>query len=176
MRLYKVLDRDGKPFHGGNGVWPLPQNGPGEWLEVEGDLIPCHNGLHLCRESDLLEWLGPCIYEAEYDGEMIECENKAVVRRARLIRGTAWSDRTARLFACDCAERVLHLADDPRCATAIEVARRFANDEANEAELAAARDAVWAAARVAVRAAAWGAAREWQQQKLVELLDNHSND
>ena len=60
MTYYKVLDENGAAFHGGAGVWPLPQNGePGEWVEVEGELIPCENGLHLCRERDLIAWLGP---------------------------------------------------------------------------------------------------------------------
>ena len=75
------------------------------------------------------------------------------------------TDPRLRLMACDFGEAVLHLVpegeDRPR--KAIEVARRFANGEATEEELAAARDAAWdaawAAARAAARDAAWDAAR-----------------
>ena len=38
-----------------------------------------------------------------------------MVREARLTRRCdGWTERTAREFACDCAERVVHLCDDPR--------------------------------------------------------------
>ena len=88
-------------------------------------------------------------------------------------------DREVRLFAADCAERVLHLfeskhPDDDRPRKAIEAARAFANgeiddaardaaraaagDAAGDAAWAAARDAAWAAARDAARAAARAAA------------------
>ena len=172
-QLYKVLAENGQPHHGGTGVWPLPNGKPGEWLEITGELVPCENGLHLCRQSDLLGWLGPVIHTAEYDGEMIEHNDKIVVRRARLIeRLDTWNDRTARLFAADCAERVLHLyeskyPDDSRVRNAIEVARKVANGELDISELAAAGDAAGAAAW----AAAGDAEREWQQARLFEYLD-----
>ncbi|MEE8288890.1 MAG: hypothetical protein V3R25_05710 [Nitrosomonadaceae bacterium] len=92
-----------------------------------------------------------------------------------------------RLFACDCAEHVLHLYEDkhdskaPR--KAIETARLYAKGDATKEELAAAGAAAWdaagdaagaaagAAARAAARAAAGDAARaaardderEWQK-------------
>jgi hypothetical protein len=172
--LYKVLSKDSKPYHGGIGKWPLPKNGePGEWLTVKGKLLPCMNGLHLCRESDLIYWLGPTIYEAEYNGHLVEHENKVVVRKARLVRQLdSWNERTARLFSCDCAEYVLHYfekkyPDDSRVRTAIEVGRLYADGKATLEDLraawAAARAAAWAAARAAAgaaaRAAAWDAAR-----------------
>ena len=80
-----------------------------------------------------------------------------------------------RLFAVFCARRVQHLMKDKRSLAALDVAERFANGEATENELAAARVAAWdaaaAAARVAAedtadaawaaaRAAAWAAARD----------------
>ena len=85
MQHYKVLAENGEPHHGGTGTWPLPNGVAGGWLEVTGELVPCKNGLHLCRPGDLIEWLGPVIYTAEYDGEMIEHNDKIVVRKARLI-------------------------------------------------------------------------------------------
>ena len=76
-------------------------------------------------------------------------------------------DRIARLFACDCAESVLHIyeeeyPDDNRPRNAIEVARRYALGQATEEELQAARnaaDASWSAAWDAARYAARDAAR-----------------
>ena len=68
------------------------------------------------------------------------------------------SDKIARLFACDCADHVLHFFEekypnDKRPRTAIEVARRYANGEATIEELSAASDGVWDAASDGVWAA-----------------------
>ena len=100
-------------------------------------------------------------------------------------------DRIARLFACDCAERVLPLyeakhPDDPRPRNAIAVARRYAMGEATSMELAAARaaaraaagdaardaawDAAWDAARDAAWDAAWDAEQTWQADHLRAML------
>lgn len=119
------------------------------------------------------------------------------------------ADRIARLFACDCAERVLPLfeatrPDDKRPRTAVKTARRFANGEATQRGLDAARAAAWDAARdaardatravawasaltaagaaardvalAAARALAWDAVgvAEWQRQRLQELLNGAS--
>ena len=167
MTIFKVLGENGQAFHGGSGKWSLPTaDGPGEWMPViEDELVPCKNGYHLCRKQDLLQWLGPTLYEAEYRGEMVVADDKIVVREARLLRKLdTWNERTARLFACDCAERVVRLTNDERCVGAIAVARRYANGEATSEELAAAwaaaRNAAvaWAAARNAAGAVAWAAA------------------
>lgn len=63
----------------------------------------------------------------------------------RLLRRVeTWNKRTARLFAADCAEAVVHLCgDDPRPRAAIDVARRYARGEASRDELDAARAAAW---------------------------------
>ena len=58
-------------------------------------------------------------------------------------------DKPARLFACDCAQRVAHINTDPRLQACIDTSRRFANGEATDGELSAARAAAWAAAREA---------------------------
>lgn len=90
------------------------------------------------------------------------------------LRSLEGADREIRLFSCDCAERVLHLyegqyPDDMRPRQAIEVARRYANGEATDEELTAARDAADAAGDAAdaddcdareAAWAAWAAARE----------------
>lgn len=151
--LYKVTDTGGRSlFHGGSGTWHK-----GIWRSVRGELEPCSNGLHLCREQDLMKWLGPVIWEAEVapGASVIETGDKVVVSRARVVRRLdTWNERTARLFAADCAERVVHLcAGDPRPREAMAVARAFANGKATKEGLATVEDA----ARAAARAAAWDA-------------------
>lgn len=170
MAVFKVLNEDGS-CNGGRGKWSLPTQNegswtPGEWMPaIEGKLVPCENGYHLCRSCDLPNWLGPVIYEAEYRGGRIDCDNKVVVREARLLRRLAgWNECTARLFACDCAERVLPLYErkypnDACPRRVIGVARNYAIGEATNSELAAAWYAAWDAARAAARGAAWDAAR-----------------
>lgn len=179
MTTYKVLNLDGTPCHGGQGgAWSLPTKRadgswePGEWREVTGELVLCENGLHGCDgERQLVQWLGPLVCEMEYDGEVVLGEDKVLGRRARLTRIVeTWNERTARLFVCDCAERVLpiferELVDDSRPRVAIETARRYANGEATREELAASWDAAMDAARSAMAAAsaaamtaAWDAA------------------
>ena len=164
--FYKALDEDGCSCNGGSGQWSLPRDGgPGEWMPaIEGTLVPCKNGYHLCEDAQVLDWLDVRIFEAEYRGEMIRYDDKIVVREARLVREfLEWNEGNARLFACDCAERVLPLfecvfADDARPREAIAVARCFAAGTATELELSAAEAAASTAARSAARFAAWSAA------------------
>ena len=185
-KYYKVLAEDGTPHHGGKGKWSLPTaDGPGEWMPQIEKIEPCRSGYHVCREQDLIYWLGPAIFEVEIRGTTIVHEeagsSKVVAAEARLIRRLdTWNDRTARLFAADCAEAVLPIFEkerpnDDRPRKAIQAARDFAEgrtgaaawaaarDAARDAAGAAARDAAGDAAgdaaRDAARAAAWAAAR-----------------
>ncbi len=168
--FYKVLNTDLTSRNGGEYRWAV-----GEWApEIEGDLVPCDNGYHVCQTCDLLTWLGPVICEAEIGGQVLRAENKTVARTARIVRVLdTWNERTARLFACDCAERVLPIFErqypaDGRPRMAVDTARRFAEGQATREELAAAGvaardaawDAVWAAAGAAPRDAARAAARD----------------
>jgi hypothetical protein len=167
MKIYKFLN-GGKSCNGGSYTWSLPvknEDGtwtPGEWTEpVEGEVVLCENGYHLCRAQDLVYWVGPELYEAEYEGDMVSDneppETKIAVRRARLTRRVeTWNARTARLFAVWCAREALKLVEtpDPASVKAVGIAEQYANGEATDEELAAA----WAAARDAARAAAWDAA------------------
>ncbi len=159
VMYYKILGEDRESVNGGNLTWT-----PGEWVTVEGEIVHCENGLHLCRKQDVLGWLGPTIWKAETRGELVEHDDKVVVREARITEQlTTWNERSARLFAADCAERVLHLfekerPDDSRVRNAIEVTRRVARGELPVSELAAARGAAMDAARAAARAG-WDAAR-----------------
>ena len=156
-RLFKCLKK-GRVGPNAGFQWPKPRT----WVKAEGPLSVCENGIHLCRENDLIHWFNDEIYEAEYRGaERIDSDDKIVVREARLTkRLRTWNEKTARLFACDCAERALPIfekkyPDDKRPRQAIETAREYANGKATKKELVAA----WAAARDAAGVAAWAAAR-----------------
>ena len=166
---FKALRKGRYTTHAGS-RWPKS----GIWLEVEGELVPCHNGLHVASLPQLLEfWLHERVWLVEVDDEAgtVQCDDKMVARRARLVRKLPWDGRVARLFAADCAERVLPVFErevpgDDRPRLAIEVARRSAGGDATDEELAAAGaaagDAAWAAARAAER--------EWQVARLAEIL------
>jgi hypothetical protein len=65
------------------------------------------------------------------------------------------TDRELRLFAVWCARQGQHLLTDPRSINAIDVSERYANGEATDEELAAARDAARAAFWAAEEGAAW---------------------
>ena len=96
-------------------------------------------------------------------------------------------DRLARLFACDCAESVLHLYErdypnDNRPREAIRISRACAvgeaiaeasaaaSDTARAAAIAAASAAASAAARAAASAAASDAARDAQKKLYVQYF------
>ena len=164
MTFYKVLDGY-QPTNGGSGRYP----GVGRWtrhLNPE-TLVACRVGYHVVKDVQVLDWLGPTIYEAEPCNQHppVDGGDKWVTCRVRLTRKLNWDDRTARLFAADCAkaallgERGSGREPDERSWTAIEVAIRFAEGDATVNELAAAGAAAWAAARDAARDAVWAAAR-----------------
>ncbi|KKM14731.1 hypothetical protein LCGC14_1703260, partial [marine sediment metagenome] len=165
--LFKVLNTDGSAIHG-KGKWNLPKNGtPGEWMPpIEGKLIACERGYHLCSANNLIVWLGPAIYIVKARGDILTSKDKLVVREARLIRRlNAWTEKSARLFACECAEHVLPIfeterPDDKRPRKAIAVTRRYVHGKATKNEMTAAAGAAWAAAGAAWAAAgaAWAAA------------------
>ena len=93
-------------------------------------------------------WAGTAIDILKH--ELIPSQDKLWV----VCKEEVLNARTLRLFAVWCARQVQHLMTDARSITALDVAERFANGDATQAELAAAR----AAARGAAKAAAWAAA------------------
>jgi len=134
MKYYKVLDKNRCSCHGGSAKWAYRK-----WMPHIDNINPCVSGYHVCREQDLVKWLHASIWEVEIKGRIIELEDKVVASDARLIRKVhAWNDRTARLFACDCAEHALQYAGAQHLSTlkrTIETARRYANGNATKKEL-----------------------------------------
>jgi hypothetical protein len=174
MSEYKSLTKENKgPYSDFDFTAYLPKGKhPGKWLPKVDCLELCVSGWHGCRDGDILNYLDANIYEIETRGEILTDEDKFSVQRIRLLRKCEnWNERTALLFACDCAERVLPIfekefPDDKRPRIAIETARQYANGKATTEELdaawVAAWDAAWAAkaagaAAEAARAAGWAA-------------------
>jgi hypothetical protein len=105
---YKFLRGDGTSlftsYH-----WPLPNRGPGEWVEAPVD--PCRSGIHACRPSDLPFWVARGLFEIELDGEVVEQRTKLVASRGRLVRRVeAWDDELREAYTRMCADRAHELA------------------------------------------------------------------
>ena len=121
MTYWKFLNEDGTPCHGGVGRWTV-----GEWREVTGQLV-CGNGIHACREADLVLRIGPALHPIALSGEAIAVVGK-VVARAGCVgpRLEGWNAQTQRLFAADCAARVKHHVRSRRASAAIVIVRAYA--------------------------------------------------
>ena len=159
---WKFLTADGNGPVSGN-EWHLPKGKrPGKWMpKIAGKLVLCRVGYHAFQRPQALGWINARLFEVEVKGDGLHesgVDGKSAFAEMRLVRElTNWNDRTARLFATDCAASVLGLYEkampkDDRPRKAIEVARLFAEGRATGTELDAAR-AAGAAARAAARAA-----------------------
>jgi hypothetical protein len=105
---YKFLRPEGMSVFTGF-QWPLPDGGPGAWVEAPAD--PCRSGVHACRPRDLPLWVGRVLYEAELDGEIVEQPMKVVASRGRLVRRVdAWDDAMRDAYTRMCADRAHELA------------------------------------------------------------------
>jgi len=176
MRYFKVLDENGRSAR--DQEWPLPEGeGPGQWLPpLEGDLVAYRNGYQVTTTEQLLQWLGPCIWEVEVRGDVVDAGDETLARSARIVAPTHWDERTARLFACDCAERALKgerragHEPDKRSWDAVRVARSCAEDQATIAG-----GTPWTVAadvaHAATEAAAWAAIEEpgWTADNVVAV-------
>jgi len=92
MDLYKITGPNGECLNGGSGSWDLPTaTEPGAWWRVAGDIVACHNGLHLASREQLDRWLPQrdgtpyVIHRAETDGDILNNGDKYVVSAARLL-------------------------------------------------------------------------------------------
>ncbi len=160
MRAWKFLRLDGSPTHG-TGKWT-----PNVWRSVEGEIIPCSNGIHATTEKHLVSWIGPALHQIELSGNIIDAGDKFVARSGVVSSAfSGWNEQTQRLFAVDCAWRVRYLHQNPKVVAALVIVRGHAFGLCDDAAWAAARAAAgaatgaaaWAAARDAARDAAWAA-------------------
>jgi hypothetical protein len=82
--------------------WPV-----GEWVEVEGDVGLCANGIHACRVEALPRWVDQELWRIELEDVEVEHEGVLVARRGRLLdRIEAWNGETSRELARSCAARI----------------------------------------------------------------------
>ncbi len=112
---------------------------------------PCAEGWR-----KLLAHIGKTAADDETVSVKTVIESNGIEDALWCLRAVEGRDNEIRLFAVWCARQVQHLMTDSRSIAAIAVAERFANGEASQEDLAAARDAAWDAAR----AASWDAARD----------------
>ena len=179
MTYYKFLTavNEGE-YSGFNFTDYLPKDGQaGEWLPEVKELSLCNSGYHACEKKDIASWINAQLYEVELGERMLAGDNKIVSNTMRFVRKIEISDKTFRLFACWCAEQVLHFfeekcPDDNRPREAIRVSRAYAIGNATYEELSVAWSAAWSAARSAAadadaaRSAAWSA----YSDKFMEMI------
>ena len=102
---YKFLGLHRTALYSGS-VWPL-----GDWIEADGPLALCRNGVHGCRGGDLPGWLDDELWIVELDGELEEDGDVVLARRGRLVRRVdAWDGITALAFAESCVRRMHYQA------------------------------------------------------------------
>ena len=88
MKYYKVLNGN-RSCHGGEMKWPLPADGPGEWVQHDGPIVPCSKGLHVTTQpSAWFDKSGLSVFEVQIEGEIHPCDTdeKFVCRRVRLMK------------------------------------------------------------------------------------------
>lgn len=159
-QLYQVLNMDGSAYHVGASYPSIPR--VGEWMpEITGDFRhDLGRAYHLYPQSGLARWLGPTIWEAEASEPITAPDGRVFAQNFRLVRRCErWDEATARLFAADCAESVLHYYEGMapvavRAKDAIAAARAIARGEIDPV---AAEGEQVCAARSAGRALARGA-------------------
>jgi hypothetical protein len=180
----------------------------GAWKPaIVGELEPCRNAYHGCSVEHLSGRIATDLFVVESQSEWLDGEDKLYtrgpVRIVEHLRG--WSERTALLFAADCAERALlrereaGREPDERSWRAVEVATRYALGTATrDAARDAYHDAAYAppvvaraysdqrasyvayasacAAAYAARAAAWPVAKPSSVTTCVGLARVSSDD
>ena len=118
---------------------------------------PCSNGW-----GKLLQHLGKTKQDDEPLSFATILESNGFDDTLWCLRTVAGYDREIRLYAVWCARQVEHLDPSGVSKNINDVSERYANGEAMEAELVAARKAAWEAELVAARKAAWEA---WAARK-----------
>ena len=87
-------------------AWPLR-----EWVDAEGELALCRNGIHACRPEALPRWLSDELWLVELDHVVAEQDGLLLARRGRLVeRIDAWNEETSRELARSCAAVITELA------------------------------------------------------------------
>jgi hypothetical protein len=176
---WKVLEK-GMKSSCGTAKWKK-----GVWKEHKGDLELCNSGFHASKLLvDAIQFVTPgIICHIEYDGNILEEEDKFVARRMRVLKTYRFTKRMAVEFAIYCASSCLknfekEFPDDKRPREAILAAKRWLKNPSqknkNDAWSAArsAESAAWSAAWSA-ESATWSAARSaWSAARSAESAES----
>lgn len=137
-----------------NGRTPPPD---GEWLEHEGEIVPCKSGLHASvRAFNAVRGsLGSIVCRVEIDGDVVEHEGNKHVGRRRKILWRANASATLRMYARRQALSVLHLWEAPDVmreflVTGDEYLRKVAREVLHDGH-----EPVWNSVPDAARGVAW---------------------
>jgi hypothetical protein len=104
---YKFLRTDGTSVFTGFS-WPLPDGGPGDWVEAE--VVACRSGIHACLPKHLPLWAGQTLYEVELAGDVVDDRTKLIASRGRLSRRVeAWDLGQRDSYTRMCADRAHEL-------------------------------------------------------------------
>jgi hypothetical protein len=148
--------------------WPAP----GAWLEAEGTLEPCANGVHACPLEALAYWFDDELWAVELDGEILDEETVLVARRGRLVERIDRWPAVSRAFADDCAARARELAaghEDERVMELVGDAQYHA-DRADTPRHAVVAAYCAAVAADTMRPGSFDDERAWQSRRLAERL------
>jgi hypothetical protein len=137
---YKFLSGGSVGLHSGY-RWPVPErDSRGSWVEAQGELLECGNGIHACRTADLPYWIDDELWEIELAGEITALPLGLVARRGRLVRRIeGWDARAAAQLARSCAdqarERAVRVLEASGLAEAAREASAAADLDASLASL-----------------------------------------
>ncbi len=141
MLWYKFFAEDDTGSYSGV-PWHMPKrkDRPGKWMPVVFPLSMCSRGYHATTERSMATWIGPRLAIVELKGGMIEHENKVCAEQARVVKFLdGWNEQTQRLFAADCAAKILHIYEkrnkSPRPRKSIQTVRQFAYGQVSRIDL-----------------------------------------
>lgn len=92
-------------------AWPTPTaDAAGEWVRVDGELLPCLNGIHASAKTQLIDWLDDELWEIELADPILEADGALVAAGGRLIRRVdAWDEDCARALVRHCIDNTVAL-------------------------------------------------------------------
>ena len=139
---------------------PIPLKG--KWLKHDGDVVPCHRGLHASPTPfNALQYApGEILHQVELGGTIVPHGNPVdkFAATERKIIATIDCTPILRLFARRVALDVIHLWDAPQI---VREYLKTGDESKRDAALDAARAAAWAAAEAAAGAAAEARYSNW---------------
>jgi hypothetical protein len=154
--------------------WPEPNSDcPGGWVEADGPLETCLNGVHACPPEALSYWFDDELWTVELEGEVLRQHAVLVARRGRLLGRVEGWPAVSLAFAEECAERALQrAADNPEDSRLGEISAETADEAARAAQPEYAVMAAYCAAVAAdiVEPGGFDIERAWQSNRLAALL------